>query len=138
MRRRRKSRILALYMLYSMEVQKDVSVSTARLVLGLFSKAFPQSVEDFSLHLVHGVLAHKKEMDDLVREQSYHWRFDRIALIDRQIMRIALFELLFDAKTPAAVCINEAVDIAKMFSTCESGHFINGILDNIRKLPKNS
>jgi N utilization substance protein B len=120
-------------MLYSMEVQKDVSVSHARTVLDMFSKAFPQSIEDFSLHLVHGVLAHKKEIDSLVREQSYHWKFDRIALIDRQVMRIALFELLYDSKTPAPVCINEAVDIAKMFSTCESGHFINGILDNIRK-----
>jgi N utilization substance protein B len=123
-------------MLYSMEVQHDVSVSHARTVMDMFSKPFPQSIVDFSLHLVHGVLAHRQELDDLVREQSYHWNFERIALLDRQIMRIALFELLYESKTPAPVCINEAVDIAKIYSTSESGHFINGILDNIRKNTK--
>ena len=120
-------------MLYSMEMQHDYSVMNARLICDIFSRRFPQIVEDFALHLVHGVLAHKQSLDRLIREQSYHWKYDRIALLDRQIMRIALYELLIEQKTPAPVCINEAVDIAKMYSTSESGHFINGILDTIRK-----
>lgn len=133
MRRRRKSRILAVCMLYSMEIQHDHSVMIARTILQIFNNRFPQIVEDFALHLVHGVLAHTKPLDQLIQQQSYHWKFERIALLDRQIMRVALYELLYEKKTPPAVCINEAVDIAKIYSTSESGHFINGILDNIRK-----
>ncbi len=120
-------------MLYSMEMQKDSSIGVAREVFSMFSTPFEQSVRDFALHLVHGVLAHKDEIDALVRKHAFNWDFNRIAAIDRQIMRIALFELLHEPRTPPPVCINEAIDVAKLFSTSESGHFINGILDSIRK-----
>ncbi len=120
-------------MLYGMEMQKDTSIGVAREVFSMFSTPFEQSVRDFALHLVHGVLAHKDEIDELVSKQAFNWDFNRIAAIDIQIMRIALFELLHEPRTPAPVCINEAIDVAKLFSTSESGHFINGILDSIRK-----
>jgi N utilization substance protein B len=133
MRRRRKSRILALSMLYALDVQHDESSETARPVFGMYSRPFDKSVEDYALHLVHGVVAHRTELDRIVRAQAFNWDFERIAPVDRQIMRIALFEMLHDRHTPAPVCINEAIDIAKLYSTSESGHFINGILDAVRR-----
>jgi len=133
MRRRRKSRILALGMLYALEMQDDGAADAARPVFDMYSRRFEKSVEDYALHLVHGVVAHQRELDQAIRDQAYNWDFERITPVDRQIMRVALFELLHDRDTPAAVCINEAIDIAKLYSTSESGHFINGILDAIRK-----
>jgi N utilization substance protein B len=133
MRRRRKSRILALSMLYALEVQHEESTGVAHPVLNMYSRRFDKSVEEYALHLVHGVAAHRDELDRMVREQAFNWDFNRITPVDRQVMRIALFEMLYDRQTPAAVCINEAIDIGKLYSTSESGHFINGILDAIRK-----
>jgi len=134
MRRRRKSRILALCMLYGMEQCGDFSPGAARLVTAMFSRKFDQGIEEYALHLVRGVTARRTEIDTLIRTNARNWQYNRIALVDRQIMRLALWEMLFDKHTPPAVCINEAIDIAKLFSTGESGHFINGILDNVRKL----
>ena len=123
-------------MLYGAELTGDTSVGHARLVLNLFNHRFDQSIEDYALHLVHGVLARREELDALVRENARNWKYTRMAIVDRQIMRIALWEMRYDRNMPAPVCINEAIDIAKLFSTSESGHFINGILDNVHKHAK--
>jgi N utilization substance protein B len=133
LKRRRKSRILALGMLYGMDLQRDPSIGGARLVLDLFTPRMEQCVEDYSLHLVHGVLSHKAAFDDLLAKQAFNWKLNRIAVIDRLAMYIALFEMFYEESVPDVVCINEAIDIVKMFSTAESGQFVNGILDNIRK-----
>ena len=133
MQRRRKSRILALLMLYALEVQKTTSMGVARSTLNIFTRRAEQCVEDFALSLVRGVLAHQAEIDQLIVARSDNWRIERIAAVDRLMMRIALYEMLFEPQTPAAVCINEAIEIAKQFSTAESGHFVNGVLDSIRK-----
>ncbi len=136
MRNRSKSRILAMMMLYSLEMQRINSPKVARAILNIFNARFSQPIEDFASHLMRGVLGHKNEIDELIRENANNWDFKRISKIDLQIMRIALFEILFEKKTPAAVCINEAVDIAKLFCSTESGHFVNGVLDNINKTIK--
>ena len=120
-------------MLYGMEQSGDFSPGAARLVTTMFSRRFNQGIEEYALHLVHGVTAKRTELDALIRQNARNWQYNRMALVDRQLMRLALWEMLFDKHTPPAVCINEAIDIAKLFSTSESGHFINGILDNIRK-----
>ncbi len=133
MRNRSKSRILAMMMLYSLEIQRVNSPKVARAILDIFNARFTQSIEDFASHLTRGVLEHRNEIDEHIQKNAENWSFKRISKIDLQIMRIALFELLFEKKTPAPVCINEAVDIAKMFCSSESGHFINGVLDNINK-----
>lgn len=120
-------------MLYGAELTGDMTAGHARLILNLFNRRFDQSIEDYALHLVRGVLTRRDELDALVRDNARNWKYTRMAIIDRQIMRIALWEMLYDRSIPAPVCINEAIDIAKLFSTSESGHFINGILDNVHK-----
>jgi len=120
-------------MLYGMDLQRDTSIGGARLVLDLFTPRMEQCVEDYALHLVHGVLMHKTAFDEMLARQAFNWKLNRIAVIDRLAMYIALFEMMYEDSVPDVVCINEAIDIVKLFSTSESGQFVNGILDNIRK-----
>jgi len=83
--------------------------------------------------LVEGVAAHQGELDALIKEHSEHWRLERMAAVDRNLLRLALFELLHQPAIPAKVVINEAVELAKRYGSEESGSFINGILDRIRQ-----
>jgi N utilization substance protein B len=83
--------------------------------------------------LVEGVVAHQEELDALIRQHSEHWRLERMAAVDRNLLRVALYELLHQPKIPAKVVINEAVELAKRYGSEESGSFINGILDRIRQ-----
>jgi len=88
--------------------------------------------DDFLKRLVLGVLEHFLELDQLIEQYSEHWRLDRINMIDRNILRIALFELLYCEEIPPKVTINEAIDLGKRFGSEDSGSFINGILDRIQ------
>jgi len=88
----------------------------------LKSKLF---VEDF----IHGVLANLQQIDNLMQSYAEHWEIKRMNAVDRNVIRMALFEMLFRPDIPPVVSINEAVDIAKAFSSVESGKFVNGILD---------
>ena len=89
-------------------------------------------VRPYFLRLVQGVLRTKTELDALIERYSEHWSLGRMSGVDRNLMRIAVFELLCCQDIPAKVSINEAVDIGKKFGTEESGAFINGIVDSIR------
>ena len=84
-----------------------------------------QFVED----IIHGVLAHLQQIDGLIQSYTEHWEIKRMNAVDRNVIRMALFEMLFRPDIPPIVSINEAVDIAKVFSSLESGKFVNGILD---------
>lgn len=84
--------------------------------------------------LVAGVADHQEELDALIRRHSEHWRLERMAAVDRNLLRLALFELLYQPDIPAKVVINEAVELAKRFGSEESGAFVNGILDRIRQV----
>ena len=84
-----------------------------------------QFVED----IIHGVLAHLGQIDELMQSYAEHWEIKRMNAVDRNVIRMALFEMLFRPDIPPVVSINEAVDIAKAFSSVESGKFVNGILD---------
>lgn len=86
----------------------------------------------YLVKLVEGVVAHQVDLDALIRQHSEHWRLERMAAVDRNLLRLALFELLHVPEVPAKVVINEAVELAKKYGTEESGSFINGILDRIR------
>jgi N utilization substance protein B len=90
-------------------------------------------VPDYLAKLVEGVAAHQEELDDLIRQHSEHWRLERMAAVDRNLLRLALYELIHQPKIPAKVVINEAVELAKRYGSEESGAFINGILDRIRE-----
>jgi N utilization substance protein B len=83
--------------------------------------------------LVEGVTVNQDELDALIRQHSEHWRLERMAAVDRNLLRLALYELLHQPAIPAKVVINEAVELAKRYGSEESGSFINGILDRIRQ-----
>ena len=82
--------------------------------------------------LVSGVASHQEELDALIVRFSEHWRLERMTVVDRNLLRLAAYELLYQAKVPPKVVINEAVEIAKRYGSEDSGAFINGILDQIR------
>ena len=90
-------------------------------------------VVPFFSRLVHGVLDHREALDGIIERHSSNWKMRRMACVDRNVLRLAVFELLFCEDIPAKVAINEAIDIGKKFGSTESGAFINGILDSIRK-----
>jgi len=99
--------------------------------------AFPPPIEiapdakPFAEQLAQGVLDHLPELDALLQRVADHWSIDRMAVVDRNVLRCALFELLYLDEIPAKVTINEAIEIAKRFGSEESGAFVNGILDRI-------
>jgi N utilization substance protein B len=86
----------------------------------------------FADPLIRGTLEHRGAIDELIKGHAKNWEFHRIAAVDRNIMRLAIYEMLHRADIPPIVSINEAVDIAKKFSTQDSGKFVNGILDKIK------
>jgi N utilization substance protein B len=86
----------------------------------------------FAEPLIRGTIQHRDEADALIKKHAQNWDFHRIAAVDRNIMRLAIYEMLHREDIPPVVSINEAVDIAKKFSTQDSGKFVNGILDKIK------
>jgi transcription antitermination protein NusB len=126
---RRKSRELALQALFYI----DVCHEDARRALTLFCENFTPSKAalPFFLKLVLGVVNAKPAIDQVIKQYSSHWKLGRMACADRNILRIAVFELFCCQDIPPKVSINEAIDIGKKFGTEDSGAFINGILDSI-------
>ena len=92
----------------------------------------PQKARTFFIRLVNGVLDARREIDTLIEQHSKNWKIHRMSCVDRNVMRIAVYELLYCEDIPPKVSINEAVDVGKKFGTEESGAFINGIMDSIR------
>jgi N utilization substance protein B len=127
---RRKARELAMQALFFMDMRKDFS---AEAFERFYTNFAPKSdVRPFFLRLVHGVLRSQAQLDPLIERFSENWSLGRMSGVDRNIMRIAVYEMLCCGDIPAKVSINEAVDIGKKFGTEESGAFINGIVDSIR------
>jgi transcription antitermination factor NusB len=129
MGKRRRSRELAIKVLYHLEFSKDDPVSAFDLLCN--DLGVPEDVKPFARELVVGVCGHLEELDRLIAEASKNWRLERIAKVDRSILRLGGYELLYRDDIPPKVSINEAVDLGKRFGTEESGAFINGILDKI-------
>lgn len=129
MGKRRRSRELAIKVLFHLDFSRDDPAIAFNLICNNFGAS--EDVKPFSKELVLGVCIHIKELDDLVAKASQNWRLERIARVDRSILRLALYELLYRDDIPPKVSINEAVDLGKRFSTEESGAFINGVLDKI-------
>ncbi len=127
---RRKSREYALQMLY----QFDVSHQTDGLAAGFWAdKQVPENIMEFTNHIVDGVIMNLDMIDDKIRASASNWSIDRMAVVDRNILRISVYELLYISDIPVKVTINEAIEIAKKFGVEESGSFVNGILDRIVK-----
>ncbi|UCG79796.1 MAG: transcription antitermination factor NusB [Desulfobacterales bacterium] len=126
---RRRSRELAMQALFQMDISGDYS----REAIELFCKHFEVSkkAKPFFLRLVEGVKACQGELDRLIERFSDNWKISRMSGMDRNIMRVAVYELLHCDDIPPKVSINEAIDIGKKFGTEHSAAFINGILDSI-------
>ncbi len=127
---RRKARELALQCLYQIEQcgNQDVDIQQMREHFEVSKKAV-----DYGQELISGIKANLSEIDGLISQHAVNWRLGRMSVIDRNLLRIAVFELVFSDDVPASVAINEAIEIAKRFSTPDAGSFLNGILDSIRK-----
>ena len=91
----------------------------------------PAAIRDFSRELVLGAWEYKERLDRLISQSSINWRLERMSHVDRNILRLAAFEVLYMKDIPPKVAIDEAVELGKKFGTEESGAFINGVLDNI-------
>ena len=129
---RRKARECALQMLFAADVAKtDESFLTTSYWSELGETTLDQQTRDFSDKIAVGTLQQIEIIDDRIRTRAEHWRIERMAIVDRNILRLAVYEFLFD-DTPATVIINEALEIARRFSTFEATQFINGILDAIK------
>lgn len=141
--RRRIARESALQILYSLEGKTDAELRLVPVgeTVDLFFAHFGDrqaTDEDFLRRILAGTLAEYGKFNELIAHQSDHWKLERMAFVDRNILRSAVYELTYLDDVPSSVTINEAVEIAKRFGTEESGAFINGILDQIWKnLPPN-
>ncbi len=127
---RRKSREAALQALFLIEMNPNNPMETS---LAVFSENFPvkKGSQPYFFRLVQGVREQKEAIDRLIRDYTENWRIERMSGVDRNILRIAVFELVFCNDIPPRVAINEAIDLGKLYGTEESGAFINGILDSI-------
>ena len=129
---RRKAREYALQMLF----QWDITHDSIDQVAATFFQNQPEEsdvVVDFARQLVMNTVEHVEQIDEFIRRHAEHWRLDRMATVDRNILRLAVQEFLYDKETPKTVVINEAIEIARRFSAQESPLFINGVLDSIKK-----
>jgi N utilization substance protein B len=131
--RRRQGRELALQVLYELDVRGETDPGP--IVDDLWRRqSSPEEVRAFADALVRGTAAHRPKIDELITRFAERWDLERMAVVDRNILRMGIFELLWGGDaTPAKVVINEALEIARKFSTGESTRFINGLLDRIRR-----
>ena len=126
--KRRIVREKVLQILYAFEINNE---NLKMLTDSLFAEVLEENDRKFGEELVNRVLIHKKELDEKIQVRVSNWEMSRIALIDKLLLRMAICELIYFQDIPPKVSINEAIEIAKEFSTAGSGKFINGILDAI-------
>jgi N utilization substance protein B len=133
MGKRHRSRELALSFLYQSEFH---SLEGLEHRLEAFWERNPvkPGVQAFAEDLIRGTLTHQPSIDEVLSSTIDHWILSRVALVERCILRLATYELLFDRQTPPKVAIDEAIELAKRFGGTDSGAFVNGVLDNVHKL----
>ena len=131
MGQRRRARECALQMLF----QIDLTGTTPPDVFGTFwtGQEAGEDVRAFAERLVLGVTHEVRALDRAIAVSATNWRIERMAVVDRNVLRMAVYELLHDIPTPPAVVIDEAIEVAKKFGSEDSGSFINGILDDVRR-----
>src|SRR5258708_37336759 len=130
---RHKARECALQMLFASDmVSDDSGTLTQNYWNELGDTSIDDKTRDFANGLVRGTLAKLEAIDERIRTRAEHWRIERMAIVDRNVLRLAIFEFLFQ-DTPDTVAIHEALEIARRFSTYEATQLINGILDAIKQ-----
>lgn len=128
---RRRARELALQLLYQFELT-DAAPEEMQSEFEEWRNA-SENVREFADTLLRGTLARLGEIDEELGHQTTHWRLERLAAVDRNILRLAMYELIYEADTPHAVVIDEAIEIAKKYGAKDSGRFVNGVLDGFVK-----
>jgi N utilization substance protein B len=130
--RRRQARELALQLLYELDVREDAD---AGAVMRAFwaRRTVPEEVQTFADTIVRGVKAHQDKIDEIIARFAEHWELGRMAVVDRNLLRAGVWELLWGVDVPPKAVINEAIEIARRFSTEESTRFVNGLLDRVRR-----
>ncbi|HEV7743577.1 MAG TPA: transcription antitermination factor NusB [Pyrinomonadaceae bacterium] len=130
---RRKARECALQMLFAADFAEAVPEEVLKTYwVELGDSDVEESAREFATRLAAGTLSRLETLDERIRSRAEHWRIPRMAIVDRNILRLAVYEFLYEP-TPRTVAINEALEIARRFSTYEATQFINGILDAIKR-----
>jgi transcription antitermination protein NusB len=130
---RRKARECALQMLFAADVAEMPATDVVRSYWAHLGESdLDETAREFATRLAAGTLQNLELLDDRIRSRAEHWRISRMAVVDRNILRLAVYEFLYEP-TPRTVAINEALEIARRFSTYEATQFINGILDAIKR-----
>jgi N utilization substance protein B len=130
MTRRTRGREIALQVLY--QIEQNPGQGAGEVDRFIARRLREPKLCDFAHGLVNGVLEHQPRIDALISEVAENWRLDRMAAIDRNILRLGAYELLYCDDVPAKVAINEALELAKRYSTAQSSRFVNGILDRLQ------
>ena len=134
--KRRKAREHALQILFQLDIKKEKP--SASLLKHFWAEYHPDDeVKSFAEEIVKGTYKHLTKINVLIKECAKNWSLDRMAVVDRNVLRMAVYEILYRMDIPTSVTINEAIEIAKKYGTDESGSFVNGILDSVaRKIGK--
>ena len=134
MRRRTRAREFALQILYQMDITHDAcDISLNAFWQTHNEEKIEANIKDFTAELVKGVSENLEAMDKKIAQYATNWELKRMAVVDRNIIRMSCYELLFRGDIPPKVSINEAVDLAKKYSGLEAGKFVNAILDKIKQ-----
>lgn len=131
--KRRKAREYALQILFQLDIRKEKP--SAAVLKHFWAEYDPdEEVKAFSEEIVKGTYKHIARINELLHQCATNWSLDRMAVVDRNVLRMAVYEILYRIDIPTSVTINEAIEIAKKYGTDESGSFVNGILDRAARL----
>ncbi|MCM8816630.1 MAG: transcription antitermination factor NusB [Candidatus Omnitrophica bacterium] len=131
-----KARILALEICYQLDIKDNFSDRKVHEILK--EKSADMDIISRASRIVKGVISNLSYIDSLIKKHSINWDISRMSYVDRNILRIGIYEMIFEPEVPDVVAINEAIEIAKTYSSHDSGKFINGILDSVRKAIANN
>jgi len=131
--KRRKAREFALQILFQLDIRKDKPTAT---ILKRFwaEHDVDEEVQAFTEEIIKGTYKHLPAINDKIHVCAKNWSIDRMAAVDRNVLRMAVYEILYRIDIPTSVTINEAIEIAKKFGTDDSGSFVNGILDSVARM----
>lgn len=131
---RHQSREYALQILYTLDISK---FSLEEIIQEfLKNEKIPENVKEFAQQLVYGTIQHQEEIDSLIKEHTQNWSLERMFCVDRNILRIATFEILYLFDIPTNVIINESIELAKKYGSQDSPKFVNAIIDKIKNCRK--
>jgi len=134
MGKRREGREAAVQFLFQDDLNKSDPAALAQVLEEFWHlRESAAKTRQFATELIHGVLENHDAIDERIKRVTANYELHRIAAVDRNILRVAIYEMLYTTEVPPVVCINEAIEIAKRFGSEDSGRFVNGILDRLKE-----